>query len=74
MQVQIAELILSTLLKDAHRVINHRPLRHLFQNALPSKKTTTMFSGIIEETAKVVSLEKHQSNIDITLACSFVPS
>ena len=31
-----------------------------------------MFSGIIEETAKVVSLEKHQSNIDITLACSFV--
>lgn len=33
---------------------------------------TTMFSGIIEETAKVVSLEKHQSNIDITLACSFV--
>ena len=32
-----------------------------------------MFSGIIEETAKVVSLEKHQSNIDITLTCSFVP-
>ena len=31
-----------------------------------------MFSGIIEETAKVVSLEKHQSNIDITLTCSFV--
>lgn len=31
-----------------------------------------MFSGIIEETAKVVALDRVQENLDITLACSFV--
>ncbi len=31
-----------------------------------------MFSGIIEETAKVVRLEKEQENLHITLTCSFV--
>ena len=31
-----------------------------------------MFSGIIEETAKVVSLVKDQDNLHITLTCSFV--
>lgn len=31
-----------------------------------------MFSGIIEESAKVVSLEKDRGNLHITLTCSFV--
>ena len=31
-----------------------------------------MFSGIIEETAKVVAIEKEQENIHFTLSCSFV--
>lgn len=31
-----------------------------------------MFSGIVEDTAKVVGLAKDQSNLNITLACSFV--
>ncbi|MDR1671971.1 MAG: riboflavin synthase [Bacteroidales bacterium] len=31
-----------------------------------------MFSGIIEEAATVVSIEKKQDNMDITLTCSFV--
>jgi riboflavin synthase len=31
-----------------------------------------MFSGIIEEAAKVVALEKEQGNLHITLTCSFV--
>lgn len=31
-----------------------------------------MFSGIVEETAKVVKLEKDQDNLHITLECSFV--
>ncbi len=31
-----------------------------------------MFSGIVEETGKVVSIEKNQENIDITITCSFV--
>ncbi|MFC2097932.1 riboflavin synthase [Bacteroidota bacterium] len=31
-----------------------------------------MFSGIVEETAKVVKLEKDQENLHITLECSFV--
>lgn len=31
-----------------------------------------MFSGIVEETAKVVCLEKDQTNLHITLTCSFV--
>ena len=31
-----------------------------------------MFSGIVEEAAKVVNLEKDQENLHITLACSFV--
>ena len=30
-----------------------------------------MFSGIVEETAKVVKLEKEQENLHITLTCSF---
>lgn len=30
-----------------------------------------MFSGIVEETATVVSLQKDQDNLHITLACSF---
>jgi riboflavin synthase len=32
-----------------------------------------MFSGIVEEAAKVVSLEKDRENLHITLTCSFVP-
>jgi riboflavin synthase len=31
-----------------------------------------MFSGIIEEAAKVVAIEKEQENLHITLTCSFV--
>jgi len=31
-----------------------------------------MFSGIVEETAKVVSLVKDQDNLHITMTCSFV--
>lgn len=31
-----------------------------------------MFSGIVEETAKVVKLEKEKDNLHITLECSFV--
>ena len=31
-----------------------------------------MFSGIIEETAKVVAIEHEQDNIHITMECSFV--
>jgi len=31
-----------------------------------------MFSGIVEETGKVVKIEKDGSNIDISLSCSFV--
>ncbi len=31
-----------------------------------------MFSGIVEETAKVVKLEKEQENLHITMTCSFV--
>ncbi len=31
-----------------------------------------MFSGIVEETAKVVAIEKEQENIHFTLGCSFV--
>ena len=31
-----------------------------------------MFSGIVEEAATVVSLNKNKSNLDITLTCSFV--
>ena len=31
-----------------------------------------MFSGIIEETAKVISIEREQENLHLTLTCSFV--
>lgn len=31
-----------------------------------------MFSGIVEETGKVISIDKNKENIDITIACSFV--
>lgn len=31
-----------------------------------------MFSGIVEETGKVVSIDHNQENIDITIECSFV--
>ena len=31
-----------------------------------------MFSGIVEEAARVVALEKEQENLHITLSCSFV--
>lgn len=31
-----------------------------------------MFSGIVEETARVVKVEKEQENLNITLTCSFV--
>lgn len=31
-----------------------------------------MFSGIVEETGKVVSIDKNQENIDISIECSFV--
>lgn len=31
-----------------------------------------MFSGIVEETGKIVSIIKDKENIDITVACSFV--
>lgn len=32
-----------------------------------------MFSGIVEEMATVVAIEKKQENIDFTLSCSFAP-
>lgn len=32
-----------------------------------------MFSGIVEEMATVVAIDKNQENIDFTLSCSFVP-
>lgn len=31
-----------------------------------------MFSGIVEETGKVVAVKQNKENIDITIACSFV--
>jgi riboflavin synthase len=31
-----------------------------------------MFSGIVEETGKVVKVEKEQENVHITITCSFV--
>ena len=31
-----------------------------------------MFSGIVEEMATIVAIEKNQGNIDFTLKCSFV--
>jgi riboflavin synthase len=31
-----------------------------------------MFSGIVEETARVVALKREKGNIDLTLTCSFV--
>ncbi|MDL2291820.1 riboflavin synthase, partial [Bacteroides sp. OttesenSCG-928-F21] len=31
-----------------------------------------MFSGIVEEYAKVVALEKEQENVHLTMTCSFV--
>ena len=31
-----------------------------------------MFSGIVEETARVVRLEKDKENLHITMECSFV--
>lgn len=31
-----------------------------------------MFAGIVEETARVVELEKDKGNLHITLTCSFV--
>ena len=31
-----------------------------------------MFSGIVEETARVVALKREKGNIDLTLSCSFV--
>jgi len=34
-------------------------------------KEITMFSGIVEEAATVVALEKDQGNLNITLTCSF---
>ena len=30
-----------------------------------------MFSGIVEETAKVIRLDKEQENLHITMECSF---
>jgi len=35
------------------------------------KKNKDMFSGIVEETARVTGLEKEQENLHITLTCSF---
>lgn len=31
-----------------------------------------MFSGIVEETGKIVSIEKNKENVDITVTCAFV--
>lgn len=31
-----------------------------------------MFSGIVEETGKVISIDRNKENIDLTIACSFV--
>jgi len=31
-----------------------------------------MFSGIVEETARVVSIEQEQDNLHVTMTCSFV--
>ena len=31
-----------------------------------------MFSGIVEETARIVQIEKEQDNLHLTLSCSFV--
>ena len=36
------------------------------------KNQTLMFSGIVEETGKVVKIEQEGSNINISLTCSFV--
>lgn len=34
-------------------------------------KTDIMFSGIVEEAAKIIKLEKEQENLHITMECSF---
>ncbi len=39
---------------------------------LCSKKINIMFSGIVEETAKVVNLRKEGTNLHIIMSCSFV--
>jgi len=38
---------------------------------LLTEKNVAMFSGIVEEAAKVVDIQKEQENIHITLSCSF---
>jgi riboflavin synthase len=38
---------------------------------LLTEKNVAMFSGIVEEAARVVDIQKEQENIHITLSCSF---
>ena len=42
------------------------------QSFFVESNSEIMFSGIVEEAATVVSLEKEKDNLHITLACSFV--
>lgn len=44
----------------------------IFKIILTSYKKTNMFTGIVEEAAKVVALEKDKENLHLTLECTFV--
>lgn len=46
-------------------------LNNYFRNLI-ILNTQDMFSGIVEETGKVVKVEKDQENVHITITCSFV--
>lgn len=44
----------------------------IFKIILTSHKKQNMFTGIVEEAAKVVALEKDKENLHLTLECTFV--
>ncbi len=48
---------------------SHHRYDHFFFDNNPNP--TTMFSGIVEEMATVVSIERYGGNIDLTLTCTF---
>ena len=52
--------------------LNSSEFHHIIGTTLFFKTSITMFSGIIEEFATVVSIRHDQDNIHFTLTCSFV--
>lgn len=47
-------------------------IRLLFSKFAQHIKTGIMFSGIVEEAAKIVAVENIESNVNLTVSCSFV--